>query len=317
MSLSSPTRLMDVRSGSKPSNDFTSFLLRCYDSRSCGGVCLRTVVLLGSIGSVIYTISVLTYSAHNVHDLIIVCLSIYLAALLPAFFMLMYKICVNAQRRVILKDPRARGHEDPSRCSLKTLRFIFMVMTLLASLAAVLGYIVAPLASVFFVAWDGAAILFAGRGACCGNSEALASKDLALGEFQSAQRCTRSLDACHGFAEAFPPPAPYVSYLKVLEYELDWPIGVWKGKVHKGRSVMFIDFSYCMNGWRDPQDCAGWCGAHQPFFNLQAATGHEEACALRLGRHLWTVSTVAGAPTMAGGALLAALGFLFYNFEAL
>ena len=39
-------------------------------------------------------------------------------------------------------------------------------MTLLASLAAVLGYIVAPLASVFFVAWDGAAILFAGRGAC-------------------------------------------------------------------------------------------------------------------------------------------------------
>lgn len=33
----------------------------------------------------------------------------------------------------------------------------------------------------------------------------------------------------------------------MLEYELDWPIGVWKGKVHKGRSVMFIDFSYCMN----------------------------------------------------------------------
>lgn len=32
-----------------------------------------------------------------------------------------------------------------------------------------------------------------------------------------------------------------------------------------------------VQGWRDPQDCAGWCGAHQPFFNLQAATGHEEA----------------------------------------
>lgn len=271
---------MDVRS--KPSNDFTSFLLRCYDSRSCGGVCLRTVVLLGSIGSVIYTISVLTYSAHNVHvrfwlgDLIIVCLSIYLAALLPAFFMLMYKICVNAQRRVILKDPRARGHEDPSRCSLKTLRFIFMVMTLLASLAAVLGYIVVSNGMDV----SSSLLLQCGKS---GNSEALASKDLALGEFQSAQRCTRSLDACHGFAEAFPPPAPYVSYLKVLEYELD---------------------------------CAGWCGAHQPFFNLQAATGHEEACALRLGRHLWTVSTVAGAPTMAGGALLAALGFLFYNSES-
>eukprot|EP00435_Cladocopium_sp_Y103_P045584 s1134_g13.t1 len=55
------------RLGTKPGTDFVSFLLRCHDSKGCSGVSMRGLVLLGTAGSVVYTASVLTYCAHNVH----------------------------------------------------------------------------------------------------------------------------------------------------------------------------------------------------------------------------------------------------------
>mmetsp|Transcript_62856 Transcript_62856/g.99654 ORF Transcript_62856/g.99654 Transcript_62856/m.99654 type:complete len:286 (+) Transcript_62856:143-1000(+) len=285
MSLSSPTRMM---SRTKPGTDFASFLLRCHDSKGCSGVSMRGLVLLCTAGSVVYSASLLTYCAHNVHvrfwmgDLVIVSLSIYLAALVPASIMLICKICITAHRRNAKELHKALGgrsavqEESSCRCSVKTLRFALLVMTLLATLAAVLAYCV--VSSGMNV--SSSLMLQCGK---AGNSQALAQKDGELENFRTSSSCPdgRSLDICQGFQEAFPPPAPFVSYTKVMEYELD---------------------------------CSGWCKSHPPFFNMDAT---QEACALRLGHHLWTVATVAGAPVLAGAALLASLGFVFYSYEGL
>lgn len=250
---------------------------------------MRGLVLLGTAGSVIYSASLLTYCAHNVHvrfwigDLVIVSLSIYLAALVPASIMLICKICITAHRRNAKELHKALGGrsavqetESSCRCSVKTLRFALLVMTLLATLAAVLAYCV--VSSGMNV--SSSLMLQCGK---AGNSQALPQKDGELENFRTSSSCPdgRSLDICQGFQEAFPPPAPFVSYTKVMEYELD---------------------------------CSGWCKSHQPFFNMDAT---QEACALRLGHHLWTVATAAGAPVLAGASLLASLGFLFYSYEGL
>lgn len=287
MSLPSPTRLMENRAKAK-STDFATFLLRCHDSKGCAGVCMRSLVFLGTLGSVIYAGSVLLYCAHNVHvrfwmgDLIIVSLSIYLAALVPATLMLIYKICLTSHQRHAKDLQRALGRsavqeEFSCRCSAKTLRFILLVMTFLAALAAIMAYCV--VSSGMNV--SSTLMLQCGK---VGISQALAQKDAALLEFRSGCTEGRALDICQGFTQAFPPPAPYVSYIKVMEYELD---------------------------------CAGWCDYHKPFFNMDAAQFHDESCALRLGHHLWTISTIAGAPVLAGASLLAAVGFVFYGYDGL
>mmetsp|Transcript_3409 Transcript_3409/g.8053 ORF Transcript_3409/g.8053 Transcript_3409/m.8053 type:complete len:286 (+) Transcript_3409:100-957(+) len=285
MSLSAPTRLMDSRL--KPTSDLTTFLLRCHDARGCAGVCVRSVVLLGTLGSVVYSALDLVYCLHNVHvrfwlgDIIIVCLAVHLAALVPAVVMLTYKICVTSHRRG-LKELSKTTHgssstqEDYScRMSAKTLRFIFVLLTLLSSLAAVLGYLVVTNST------NTSAALLAECGDS-GNSAALAKRDAMLADFRSSSGCQESsLDACPGFAKAFPPPAPFASYIKVLEFELD---------------------------------CGGWCSYHRPFFNPAAST---EACSIHLSRHLWAVATFTGAPVMVSAALLAMVGFLLYSYDGL
>ncbi|CAE7224437.1 mocs2l, partial [Symbiodinium sp. CCMP2456] len=158
---------------------------------------------------------------HNIHvrfwlgDVVIICIALYLTALLPATIMLAYKIYINAHRRSQkdhTKSMMGRGgmQDDFSwRISIRTLRFILMIITMLSTIAAVLGYIVVSAG----LETSGSLLLECGKSS---NGKSLEQMNEKLREFASSSQCSDSapLDQCHGFAKAFPPPSPWATYTK-------------------------------------------------------------------------------------------------------
>jgi len=281
---------MSSRSTTARSRDVVSFLLQCHDSRGCGGVCLRIFVLLATAGSLIYSGCALVYCLHNIHvrfwlgDVVIICMALYLTALLPATIMLAYKIYINAHRRSQkdhTKSMMGRGgiQDDFSwRISIRTLRFILMLITMLSTIAAVLAYIVVSAG----LETSGSLLLECGKSS---NGKSLEQVNEKLREFASSSQCSDAapLDQCHGFAKAFPPPSPWATYTKVLETELD---------------------------------CGGWCKKEPALFRTDTEKG-SEACATNLGRHLWCVAAFTGVPTLVSASILAMLGFVLYSYDGL
>mmetsp|Transcript_37610 Transcript_37610/g.86872 ORF Transcript_37610/g.86872 Transcript_37610/m.86872 type:complete len:296 (+) Transcript_37610:122-1009(+) len=279
------------RSPKAISNNLVAGLILCHESRGCCGVCLRTSVILGSVGSAAYTSFALRYCIRSIHvrfwlgDVVVVCLALYLAALLPAMLMLAYKICISAHRRSMKdhhKSMMGRGSnqvlQDFSlRLSVKTLRFVFMLITLLATVAAVLGYIVVTSGMEV----SAALLMDCGKGE---TDAALENMDKKLRDFASSSQCSEkvALDQCRGFAKAFPPPSPWVAYTEVLENELA---------------------------------CGGWCRPQPSLFH--PSSKNPEACSVRLGHLIWNVGISTGVPTMAGASLLAFLGFVLYGYDGL
>jgi len=91
---------------------------------------------------------------------------------------------------------------------------------------------------------------------------------------------------CPGFEEAFPPPSPFVTYLKVLEENLE---------------------------------CAGFCSqVESPLFSMNAAEEAQlEACGARLAGVLWKVSLLAGVPAMVAGGLSFVAAYALINHDEL
>eukprot|EP00440_Ansanella_granifera_P038568 gb/GFBE01041847.1/.p1 GENE.gb/GFBE01041847.1/~~gb/GFBE01041847.1/.p1 ORF type:complete len:289 (+),score=56.24 gb/GFBE01041847.1/:1-867(+) len=283
-----------VHASIKPAaNDFVTGMLKSQEKRGLSGCMMRFFVFLVSGGSTVITGAALVFCFHDVHtrfwlgDLPIVCLAVSLSALLPTSFMLIYRALMSSHRKSAqdtkkLQKRSGTGHsfddKDWSyRMSLQSLRFVFMLICILSSAAAVLGY---------FVVMSGVEMSGSLTAECgaSGNSQAVEAEHAELVEFQSSNQCDTgsSLDECSGFDKAFPPPAPFASYLKVLEFE---------------------------------QECGGFCSYSKPLFNTDSNS--TEACARRLGRYLWSVASCVGVPAMVIGSLLAFLSFLFYSYDGL
>lgn len=83
-------------------------------------------------------------------------------------------------------------------------------------------------------------------------------------------------DQCAGFAEAFPEPAPYAMYLKLLELE---------------------------------SGCAGFCApGHGSLFARQGSGRGRPTCAAYLGSYVWQVALAAAVPAAVLGVGLAFFG---------
>lgn len=97
----------------------------------------------------------------------------------------------------------------------------------------------------------------------------------------------KAADECPGFELAFPPPAPYVLYLKVLELE---------------------------------ERCAGFCHSSQPLFLPGSDLPRQQrrgGCAVHIGRRIFLVSSLVGVPAVLFGACLAVLGLTLCFFKEL
>jgi hypothetical protein len=103
---------------------------------------------------------------------------------------------------------------------------------------------------------------------------------------ESPEHSGGPVNFCPGFQEAFPPPSPFVTYLKVLEENLH---------------------------------CAGFCTKiDSPLFALgEAESKSQEACAGRLARLLWTVTLLSGVPAVVVGVLSGLTALLLGSHDEL
>lgn len=93
------------------------------------------------------------------------------------------------------------------------------------------------------------------------------------------------VQSCPGFLDAFPLPAPYARYLKVLE---------------------------------DQEGCAGFCrAADAPLFVRPEGFQRREACAAAVGAKIWTATHAVGVGSIVVGALLAVIGTAFCVYDEL
>lgn len=274
-------------------NDLATNVWQCHERPGFSGCMLRFFVYLTLGGSAILTGFALWFCFHNVHvrfwlgDLPVISLAISLAALVPTIGLLIYKSIVVGRRRGTkdrirqLQAAGSRASVDDKdlswRMSLRMLRFTFLLICILSLLAVVLGYF----AVMSGLEMSGALMLECGSK---GNTKAIEAMHSKLVEFKGEHGCNADapLDACSGFDEEFPPPAPFVSYLKVLEFE---------------------------------KECGGFCTYSAPLFNTDEP--NTEACARSLGHFLWLVSCCIGVPALVGGTMLAFLSFLLYNYDGL
>jgi hypothetical protein len=90
--------------------------------------------------------------------------------------------------------------------------------------------------------------------------------------YSSSKSEGKPVNFCPGFQDTFPPPSPFVTYLKVLEENLE---------------------------------CTGFCTKTEGrLFALDPAQGAAgDACGPRLARVLWKVALLSGAPALAVGFL--------------
>eukprot|EP00931_Biecheleriopsis_adriatica_P016304 TRINITY_DN12057_c0_g1_i2.p1 TRINITY_DN12057_c0_g1~~TRINITY_DN12057_c0_g1_i2.p1 ORF type:complete len:287 (+),score=60.76 TRINITY_DN12057_c0_g1_i2:193-1053(+) len=285
-------RAQSLESKLRPAaNDLVTSVWSCHEQRGCVGVMLRFFVFFVICGSTVLTGFALWFCFRNVHvrfwlgDLPVIALAISLAALVPTSVLLIYKISITTHRNAMKAHSRRQAalgnaveDKDHSwRLSLRTLRFTFMLICLLSLAAVVLGYFVV----MSGMEMSGSLMMECGSK---GNTKAIESMHSQLVDFQQKKQCSTkaSLDSCSGFDEEFPPPAPFASYIKVLEFE---------------------------------QECGGFCKYSAPLFNTGETSN--EACARSLGHFLWLVSCCVGVPALVGGTMLAFLSFLLYNYDGL
>lgn len=271
-------------------NDFATSLLAGFEKRGPRGCCLRSSLLLSMVGATVAAGFGLWLCFTNVHvrfwlgDLPIICLVPCNVALAMLSFVLLYQIYLSSHRRLHQEEKAKILHsvdkDFSMRLSRHTLRLIFVIIVAMCSAGAVLGY---------FVAVSGHEVLVSLTKECgkSGNTKSIQKMHKRLEDFGHSHKCSagKSLDTCKGYSEVFSSPAPFASYLKVLELE---------------------------------KDCGGFCSYEAPLFNVSPDKSvKKEACAKKLGRRLLSITYVIGVPAMVGGVLFGMLGCLLYSYDGL
>lgn len=271
-------------------NGFTGSLLVSLDQKGFRGTCVRTTLFLSLIGSTLAAGSGLSLCYLNVHvrfwlgDLPIVCLACCTTALALQSFVLLYQILLSSYRRHYQEEKKkllnSLDKDFSLRLSPRTLRMLFVIIIATSLAAAILGYFVV-------VSGHEMSVSLVKECGKSGNTKSIQNMHKRLEDFGQSHKCGagKSLDTCNGYSKAFPAPAPFASYLKVLEIE---------------------------------KDCGGFCSYKAPLFNVSPDKSvKQEACAKKLGRRLLSITFVIGVPAMAGGALFSTLGCLLLSYDGL
>jgi len=292
---SSPSLRMHLQPAA---NKAVTGMLNFHGQRGCTGVLARTFIGLTLFGSTATCAVGLWYSYHDVHirfwlgDLPIVSMAVTLSTLAITSFMLIYKSMVNSQRgrqnaqRASSKSSGGGGGslieaESKIRFSLRTLRLILIMITILSVVSATLGFLVVK---------SGLEMSSSLTSNCGmeGNSLSITKVEHSLQAFykvcqQDTANKGKEVDECPGFAEEFPAPAPYPSYLKIMEYE---------------------------------NKCSGFCAHGTTIFNLEQPKV-EGVCGKILGVYLWSISYAVGVPSIFAGMALAIMSLLLLSYEGL
>jgi hypothetical protein len=201
-------------------------------------------------------------------------------ALGPLLYLLGYGVCLTSYRTSILHSERRLnsmgGHEAWKRfgyvMTARTVSRVCALIVLLAFIAVVLG---SGMIYVGLIIRDA----LMNRCGAEGISYQLEHTHSSLLDFRTEcysnpENDGRPVTFCPGFRDAFPPPSPIVTYLKILEENLE---------------------------------CVGFCtktdGRMFALGAARGASGDGDACGPRLARVLWKVSLLSGVPALVVGCL--------------
>lgn len=264
-------------------NSFVSSLLYACEASSVLGFLVRCVTWLVFIAGFGAGGLGIWFCRHNLHvrfwlqDMPLVTLLVMETTLCLAAFLLVYKAVINASRAI------RRGGNFPCMLSTRTVRFLFLVITLLAFATVVLGALTVRFSDVI-------AESLGVRCGVSGVSRGLEQMYQQLAIFRA--RCSSSagkvmnVDQCDGFSQAFPPPSPYVRYLKILEGQFG---------------------------------CSGFCRHNSPGLFDSAGTppGLQVSCSVSLSQFLWKYSQLLTVPAIALGSFLSLAGAALYSYDEL
>jgi len=254
-----------------------------FEGRQPHNVCVQVFVAFASFGALVCSVVLGLVFSHDIHarfwlgDLPAYALWASAMSLGPLLYLLGYGGCLRFYRGL---QKRARGASSmggvlPEKRSgyamaVRSVSRVCVVALFFAFLAVVLGSGMLYLGSIVSDA-------LMNRCGAEGISYQLEHTLSSLVDFMTKCRSSpegdgKPVNFCPGFHEAFPPPSPFVTYLKVLEETLD---------------------------------CTGFCAVTEGrLFALDPA---EEAagdvCGSRLARVLWKVTLLSGAPALAVGCL--------------
>jgi len=261
----------------------TTTLAVIFEGKQPHNVCVQVFVAFASFGALVYTVVLGLVFSHDIHarfwlgDLPAYALWASALALSPLLYLLGYGACLTFYRGL---QRRARGAssmggippEKRSRYTM-TVRSVSRVCVLalfFAFLAVVLGSGMLYLGSIISDA-------LMNRCGAEGISYQLEHTLSSLVDFRaechsSSESDGKPVNLCPEFHEAFPSPSPFVTYLKVLEENLE---------------------------------CSGFCTTTEGrLFALDPAEeAAGDACGPRLARVLWRVALLSGAPALAVGCL--------------
>mmetsp|Transcript_91075 Transcript_91075/g.253572 ORF Transcript_91075/g.253572 Transcript_91075/m.253572 type:complete len:301 (+) Transcript_91075:200-1102(+) len=197
-------------------------------------------------------------------------------------FIVCYRVWVLSYRGHPRLGARKATSDAPCLLSLRTLRTICFLLAFAACSAFGLGVVTIRFGQ------DMSNVLITR----CGHSGATRSMEQVHQELVVFRnQChkgradrAKTVDQCPGYADAFPPPAPYATYLKLLEMQ---------------------------------SGCTGFCKRGiGPLFTNSVALKHQ-SCAAHLGEYVWHVSLMVAWPALALGAFFVAFGTALLLYEDL
>jgi len=260
-----------------------STLAVTFEGKQPRNVCVQVFVALASFGALVCSLVLGLVFWNDIHarfwlgDLPAYALWASALALGPLLYLMGYGACLTFYRGL---QRRARGASSMGGV-LPEKRLGYSMTVRSVSRVCALAVLFALLAVVL-----GSAMLYIGSAVSdalmdrCG-AEAISYQlertlstlvDFRTECYSSPESDGTPVNLCPGFQEAFPPPSPFVTYLKVLEESLE---------------------------------CAGFCTSTQGrlFAPSPAREAVGDACGPRLARVLWKVTLLSGVPALAVGSL--------------
>lgn len=263
-------------------NSFVSSLVYTCESSTLSGFLIRSLTWLvfvagfggGGLG--------IWFCRHNLHvrfwlqDMPLVTLIVMETTLCFAAVLLVYKAIINASRAMRRGNP-------PCMLSTRTVRFLFLVITLLAFSTVVLGALTVRFSDVIT---ESLGVKCGWSGVSRGLEQTYQQLAVFRARCSAAAGKIMNVDQCDGFSQAFPPPSPYVRYLKILEGQFG---------------------------------CSGFCHYNSPslFDNTGAPAGLQASCSSSLNQFLWKYSQLITVPALALASFLSLAGAALYSYDEL
>jgi hypothetical protein len=215
-------------------------------------------------------------------------------ALGPLLYLLGYGACLTSYRISVSKSQR-KLNAPGGRAAWKRWGYVMAARTVsrVCALVVLLAFIAVALGSGMLYVGLIVRDALTNRCGAEGVAYQLEHTHSSLADFMTEcysnpENDGKPVSFCPGFREAFPPPSPFVTYLKVLEENLE---------------------------------CVGFCTKTDGrMFTLGAARGASvdwDACGPRLARVLWKVSLFSGVPALVVGCLGGLMAFVISRQDEL